>query len=101
MKIKKNDTVLIISGKDRGRKGKVFRVFPRKEKIMVEGINIKKKHIRPKKAGQKGQIIKLSAPLPVSNVKLLCLKCNKPTRVGYKIIDKKKIRICKKCNKEI
>ena len=101
MKIKKDDTVLIISGKDRGRKGKIFRVLPKQNKVMVEGINIVKKHIRPKKSGQKGQIIELPAPLSVSNVKLLCLKCNKAVRVGYKTIDKKKNRICKRCGKEI
>ena len=101
MKIKKDDIVLVISGKDRGRKGKVFRVFPKQNKVMVEGINIAKKHIRPKKSGQKGQIIELPAALSVSNVKFLCSKCNKAVKVGYKIIDKKKKRICKKCKKEI
>ena len=100
MKIKKDDTVLIISGKDRGRKGKVFRVFPKQKKVMVEGINIIKKHIRPKRSGQKGQIIELPAALSVSNLKLLCSKCNKAVKVGYKIIDKKKVRLCKKCGKE-
>lgn len=105
MKIKKGDTVLIISGKDRGRKGKVLQVFPKRPgypgKILVEGLNIKKKHIRPKRSGEKGQIVELPGPIDVSNVKILCPKCGKPTRIGYKIVEKKKFRICKKCGGEI
>jgi len=101
MKIKKGDTVLIISGKDRGRKGKVLKSFPQKRKVSVEGINIAKKHIRPKKSGEKGQVVQIAAPIFVSKIKLICPKCKKATRVGYKISGKKKQRICKKCNKEI
>lgn len=101
MKIKKGDTVLIISGKDRGRRGKVLDVFPKEGKVVVEGMNIKKRHVRPKKSGEKGQIAEISAPFSVSNVKLICSQCGKPTRVGYKITEGKKYRICKKCGKEI
>ena len=101
MKIKKGDTVLIISGKDKGRKGKVLKVFPEELKILVEGINLKKKHVRPKREGEKGQIVQIPAPVQISNLKVICPKCGKATRVGYKIIDKKKYRICKKCQKEI
>lgn len=101
MKIKKNDTVLVISGKDRGRKGKVIRTLPKEGKVIVEGMNIKKKHIRPRREGEKGQIIEIPGPIDVSNVKLICPKCGKPTRIGYKIINKKKFRICKKCSQEI
>jgi len=106
MKIKKGDTVLIISGKDRARKGKVLVVFPEKGKILVEGINLRKKHQRPKRTGEKGQIITRPAPFDVSNVKLICPKCGKATRTGYKIISniknqKPKMRICKKCGQEI
>ena len=100
MKIHKGDTVLIITGKDKGRKGKVIQALPREERIIVEGINIKKKHIKPRRAGEKGQIVEIPAPLPVSNVKLLCKKCGKATRVGYKIEGEKKYRICKKCGEE-
>ncbi len=100
MKIKKGDTVLIILGKDRGRKGKVLKIIPKSEGLIVQGINIKKKHIRPKKSGEKGQIIQISAPIHISNVKLICSKCGKPSRVGYKIIEKKKNRVCKKCGQE-
>lgn len=107
MKIKKNDIVLIISGKDRARKGKVIQALPNEKKIIVEGINIKKKSVRPKKSGEKGQIVEVPGPISVSNVKIICPKCKKPARVGYKIIESKeskkktKVRICKKCQAEI
>jgi len=102
VKIHKNDTVLIISGKDRGKKAKVLKVFPRENKILVEGVNLIKKHKKPKKTGEKGQILQMPAPIYLSKTKLICPKCLKPTRVGYKINEKKiKARICKKCGKEI
>jgi large subunit ribosomal protein L24 len=101
MKIKKNDKVLIISGKDKGRKGKVIEVFPKKGSLVVEGINMIKKHIRPKKSGEKGQVVQLPSPMDSSNVKIICKNCDKPTRIGYKLSSGKKVRICKKCGKEI
>ena len=101
MKIKKDDKVLILSGKDKGKKGKVLRAFPAEEKIEVEGINLKKKHQKPKKQGEKGQIISILGKISVSSVKLICPKCSKAVRVGYKVNGKNKVRICKKCNEEI
>jgi len=101
MKIKKGDTVLIISGKDRKRTGKVISAFPKERKVIVEGMNLVKKSIKPKRAGEKGQIIRIPNSIDVSNVKLICPKCGKPTRVGYKIIEGRKLRSCKKCNQEI
>ncbi len=106
MKIKKGDTILIISGKDKGRTGKVFRALPKEGGILIEGINLKKKHVRPKKEGQKGQIIDVPAVLDVSNVKIICPKCGKAARVGYKIdpsagSGQGKKRICKKCKQEM
>jgi len=101
MKIKKGDTVLIILGKDRGRKGKVLKALPKEQKVLVEGINLKKKHIRPKREEEKGQVVQIPAPVQISNVKVICPKCGKATRVGYKITENKKSRICKKCGKEI
>lgn len=102
MKIKKGDKIIVISGKDKGKTGKVVNVLSDILKIIVEGINIKKKHMRPKKEGQKGQIIQMAAPISVSNVKLICTKCEKPVRVGYKFLENKnKVRICKKCGREI
>lgn len=99
MKIKKGDTVLVISGKYRGKTGKVLKAFPKEEKILVEGINIVKKHQKPKRSGEKGEIIQMPSPIHVSNVKLICKNCKKATRVGYKIEQGQKIRICKKCGK--
>lgn len=101
MKIKKSDTVLIISGKYRGKTGKVLRAFPKEEKILVEGVNIMKKHQKPRKTGEKGQVIEMLSPIDVSNVKLFCPKCGKAARVGYKITEGRKYRICKKCGQEI
>lgn len=101
MKIKKGDNVLIISGKDKGRTAKVLKSLPKEGKILVEGINVKNKHSKPKKQGEKGQVIKVPAPLDVSDVKFICTKCGKATRLGYKIEKDKKYRICKKCKSEV
>jgi len=101
MKIRTGDTVLIISGKDRKKTGKVSEVFPKNNKIIVEGLNIVKKHTRPRREGEKGQVVQVSRPLDVSNVKLICSKCKKPARIGMRIIKDKKYRICKKCGQEI
>jgi len=101
MKIKKGDTVLIISGKDKGKKAKILEAFPRQRKISVEGVNIVKKHRKPKSEKEKGQIIEMPKPIDVSNVKFVCPKCSKAVRIGYKVVEKKKYRICKKCEQEI
>lgn len=99
MKIKKGDTVLVIKGKDRLKSGKVIRAIPKLNKIIIEGINLAVKHLRPRREGQKGQKILKAMPISVSNVKLICPKCKKPTRIGYKIIKDEKYRFCKKCKK--
>ena len=105
MKIKTGDTVLVISGKYKGKTGKVLRALPKEERVIVEGVNIVKKHLKPRTGQGKGQIIEKPAPIHVSNVKLICPHCKKPTRVGYTFEEKKgkrrKIRICKKCLKEV
>ncbi len=101
MKLKKGDNILIVSGKDKGRTGKITRAVPRELKILVEGINLKKKHVRPKRDGEKGQIVEIPAAFDVSDVKLICPKCGKATRVGSRIEKDRKFRICKKCNQEI
>ncbi|EKE20817.1 MAG: hypothetical protein ACD_7C00467G0001 [uncultured bacterium] len=102
MRIKKNDKVKIIAGKDSGKSGKVLRVINSDSKITVEGINIIKKHIRPKKDGEKGQRVEIAVPIDVSNAMLVCPNCSKETRVEY-AIDKagNKNRVCKKCKKNI
>ena len=101
MKIKENDTVLIISGKDKGKKGKVLVSFPDVGKILVEGVNVRKRHQRPRKQGEKGQIIEKLASISVANAMLICPKCGKPARVASRIVDKKKYRGCKKCSQDI
>lgn len=101
MKIKKNDLVLVIKGKDRKRTGKVIKALPKENKIIIEGLNLVKKHIRPRRQGEKGKIVEIPKPIYVSNVKLICPKCGDATRVGYNIVDKKKKRFCKKCKKTI
>jgi large subunit ribosomal protein L24 len=101
MKVKKGDSVLITAGKDKGRTGKIMKSFPKELKILVEGINLKKKHVRPKREGEKGQVVEIPAAMDISNVKLICPKCGKATRVGYTIDKDVKKRICKKCKQEI
>ncbi len=101
MKVKKGDNVLIISGKDKGRTGKIAKVLVKDRKILVEAINLKKKHVRPKREGEQGQVVSIPSPIDASNIKLICPKCGKATRVGYKIENDKKVRICKKCKQEI
>lgn len=101
MKIKKSDKVKIMAGKDRGKEGKVLQVFPDENKIVVEGLNLAVKHMRPRRSGEKGQRIQFPAPQNASKVLLVCVKCGKPTRVGYKILENgKKARMCRQC-KEI
>jgi len=101
MKIHKGDAVLVISGKDRLKKGKVIKVFPKTGKIMVEAVNVRKKHMKPKKSGEKGQVAEIPLPISISNVKIVCSKCGRAARIGYKIEGEEKHRICKKCEGEI
>ena len=98
MKIKKGDTVKIMAGKDKGKTGKVSKVFPLEEKIIVEGVNIKNKNMKPRKQGQKGHVAQIVAPFNVSNAMIICSSCGKTTRIGYKTEGEKKMRVCKKCN---
>jgi len=101
MKLKKGDTVKIVTGKDSGRTGKVEKVFSKESKVTVEGVNQYKRHVKARMEGQKSEIITLTKPLPVANVQLLCPKCKKPTRVGYKMLKDEKVRFCKKCKAEL
>jgi large subunit ribosomal protein L24 len=101
MYIRKGDNVIVLTGKDKGKKGKVLSVFPDANKVLVEGVNLKKKHQKPRKRGERGQTIDVSHPLDASNVSLIDPKSGKPTRVGYKILAGKKIRIAKKSGVEI
>jgi large subunit ribosomal protein L24 len=102
MRIKKGDIVLVTTGKDAGKKGKVLRVMPGQNKVVVEGINRVKKHQKPNRAIPQGGILKIESPMNASNVMLLCNKCDKPTRIGSKILDNnEKVRVCKHCGEVI
>lgn len=101
MRIKKGDNVIVITGKDKGKTGKVVQALPSVLKVVVEGVNIKKKHTRPRKSGQKGQIIEVTAPIHVSNVQIADPKTGRPARVGMKIVGDKKVRISKKSGGEL
>jgi large subunit ribosomal protein L24 len=102
MNIRKNDMVLVIAGKDRGKKGKVRFAYPKTERIMVEGINFIKKHSKARGAVRQAGIIEQEALIPVSNVMLLCSKCNKPARVGFRFLtDGRKVRFCRTCGEVI
>ncbi|MEK9154916.1 MAG: 50S ribosomal protein L24 [Patescibacteria group bacterium] len=101
MKLKKDDKVKIITGKDKNKAGKVLKVFPKERRILIEGLNIYKKHARPKKQGEKGQVITVSRPINASNVMLICPSCGKSSRTGLLFEQNKKFRICKKCRAKI
>jgi large subunit ribosomal protein L24 len=105
-KIKVGDQVMVLSGKDRGRQGKVIEMIPKESKLVVEGVNITKRHIRPTRRGQESGIVEREAPVYVSNVIIICPRCGKRTRVGMKIVKKalkkeEKLRFCKKCGEII
>jgi len=99
--IKKNDTVQVTAGKDKGKSGKVLRVIPKKDRAIVEKINMIKRHMKPNQQTRQGGILEKEAPIHISNLMLICSKCTDPTRVGYRIIDEKKVRYCKKCEELI
>jgi len=103
-RIKEGDTVEVLSGNDRGMRGTVQRVLPEKNRVVVAGVNVVKKHQRPMRAGR-GQIqpgiIEFEAPIHISNVMLVCPRCDQPTRVGFAVQDGRKVRVCKKCSEAI
>ena len=97
--VKTGDEVIVIQGKDRGKRGKVLQVSPSEGKVIVEGVNIVSKHVKPRKMGEAGGIIKAESALYADKVQLVCPKCGRPTRVGHMIDDKgKKVRVCKKAD---
>lgn len=97
MKIKKGDNVHVLSGNDKGKTGEVLEVNPKADKIIVKGVNIRKKHVKARKQGEEGGILSVECAIPSSKVNVICPKCSKPTRVGYKVEKEQKVRICKKC----
>ena len=102
MSIKKGDTVIVLSGKDKGKQGKVLAAMPADRKVIVEGINIVSRHTKPRKQGEEGGILKKEAAIYACKVQKVCPKCNKPTRPAHKMLaDGKKVCVCKKCGAEI
>jgi large subunit ribosomal protein L24 len=101
VKIRKNDTVLVISGKDKGKKGKVRFAYPGESRIMVDGINMIKKHSKARGAAKQAGIIEREASIHVSKVMLICSKCNHPVRIGSKVLDGKRVRTCAACHEVI
>lgn len=101
MKFKKDDNVKVIRGKDKGKDGKIEKTFPKTGKVLVANVNQYKRHLKARSQGQPSEIVTLTKPLPGTNVALICPKCKKLTRVGYKIVKDTKTRICKKCKSEI
>jgi len=101
MNVKKGDTVVVLSGKDKGKQGKVQGTVPSEAKVIVEGVNMVTCHLKARKQGQESTIVKREAPLYASKVQVVCPKCSKGTRVGHKIEDGKKVRVCKKCGAEL
>ncbi len=101
MKIKKGDTVEVLSGNDKGKTGEVLEVIPKLQKVIVKGVNIRKKHVKPKKQGEEGGIISVECSIHSSKINVVCPKCNKATRIGIQKEGKEKIRVCKKCGNKI
>ncbi len=101
MNIKKGDTVQILSGNDKGKTGEVLETMPKAGKIVVKGVNIRKKHVKPRKQGDEGGIISVECAIPNAKANVVCPKCNKPTRIGHVIENNEKIRVCKKCGAKI
>lgn len=97
MRIRKGDQVKIIAGNDRGKIGKVLSVMKETGRIVVEGVNIRKKHVRARRSGQKGEVIHVPAAIAVARAMLVCPKCSRPTRVGHSIQEDRKMNVCKKC----
>ena len=101
MKIKKDDKVVVLSGKDKGKQGKVLIANPKAGKLVVEGVNVATKHQKPRKQGEEGGIIKVETPIYACKVMVVCPKCGKPTRVAHKLENGKNVRVCKKCGAEL
>ena len=100
-KVKKGDTVQVLSWNDKTKTGEVLQVIPKTEKIIVKGVNIRKKHVKPRKQGEESGIIPVECPIHMSKVNVVCPKCGKATRVGFKVEKDEKVRVCKKCGEII
>ena len=101
MRIKKGDTVQVLSGNDKGKTGEVLEVIPKTGKVVVKGVNIRKKHVKPRKQGDEGGIIPVECSIFSAKVSVVCPKCNKATKIAYKMDNDKKVRVCKKCGAKL
>ena len=101
LNVKKGDTVVVISGQDKGKKGEILNAAPADNRVMVKGVHMITKHVKPTRVGQQGGIVKAESPIYACKVQLVCPKCGKGTRVGHKVEGGKKVRVCKKCGAEI
>ena len=102
MNVRRDDNVVVISGRDKGKKGKVLKADPKSGKLIVEGVQVGSRHVKPRKEGEEGGIIKKETPIFACKVMVVCPKCEKPTRPAHKLLaDGKKVRVCKKCGAEI
>ena len=101
LNVKKGDTVVVISGKDKGKQGKILAAMPEDQRVIVQNVNMITAHVKPRKQGEEGGIIQRETPIYASKVMLVCPKCGKPTRVGHTVIDGEKVRACKKCGAAI
>ena len=101
MRIRKGDNVQVLSGNDKGKTGEVLEVIPKEDKIVVKGVNVRKKHVKARKQGDESGIIPVECAIPASKVNVVCSKCGKVTKVGYRVDKDKKVRVCKKCGAEL
>ncbi len=101
MRIRKGDNVQVLSGNDKGKTGEVLEVIQKEDKVVVKGVNVRKKHVKARKQGDESGIIPVECAIPASKVNVVCPKCGKVTKVGYRVDNDKKVRICKKCGAEL
>ena len=101
LKVKKGDTVQVLSGNDKAKTGEVLEVLPKTEKVIVKGVNVRKKHVKPRKQREESGIIPVECPIHMSKVNVVCPKCGKATRIGFKVEKDQKVRVCKKCGEII
>lgn len=101
-KVRKNDTVQVLAGREKGKQGKVTRVLPKEQRVVIDGVNIRKRHVKAKRPGEQAGIVEFPAPLHISNVALVCAKCGRPSRIGFRFLeDGSKVRYCKRCDEVI
>ena len=101
MRIRKGDNVQVLSGNDKGKTGEVLEVIQKEDKVVVKGVNVRKKHVKARKQGDESGIIPVECAIPASKVNVVCPKCGKVTKVGYRVDNDKKVRVCKKCEAEL